>query len=433
MVLPFVILLVMIATGPLFFGHFWHHHYGKVSGGLGLLTVVYYLLILNDFYTLLHCLSEYVSFLGLLTPLFIASGGILIRIHKKATPILNSVILIIGAFIANLMATTGASMLLIRPFMQINKGRLKPYHIIFFIFIVSNIGGVLTPVGDPPLFLGFLKGVPFFWTATHLWHFWLIGVGITILVFFILDSRNKQESLTQNTSGKIEIIGGKNILFILGVVISIFMDPDIIKEGAFHNFLVMIKDTFHIFGLREILFFAIAFVAYKSSNKEALKENEFNFDPILEVAYLFIGIFLTMQPALALIAEFAKANKETLTVTTFFWSTGTLSSVLDNAPTYLSFLTAAMGKLGFEFPVTQEMVAEVSGSIFYYLEAISVGAVFFGAMTYIGNAPNFMVKAIAEQHGVEMPAFVQYIFKYSIPILLPIFFVIWLIFFRTVT
>lgn len=428
MTLPFVILLLMIATGPLFYAHFWHHNYGKIAALLGLITGSYYIFVLHDTTTLIHAGEEYFSFIGLLTPLFIASGGILIRIHKKATPMLNSAILIIGAFLANLMATTGASMLLIRPFMKINKGRLKPYHIIFFIFVVSNIGGVLTPIGDPPLFLGFLKGVPFFWTLTHLWHFWIIGVGLVVVVFFIIDSRNKDgEDDSTEMSGKLEFVGLKSLIYILATVGCIFLDPAVITSGPLHDILKTIKGyTFHLFGLREILFFAIAFVAYKTSNKEAMKENDFNFEPILEVAYLFIGIFLTMQPALSLIGNFAATNGDKLDVNTFYWATGALSGVLDNAPTYLNFLSAALGKFGVSFPVPHDLIASGAEG-FRYLEAISVAAVFFGAMTYIGNAPNFMVKSIAEQNGVEMPAFAQYAVKYSIPILVPIFVIVWFI------
>lgn len=429
MTLPFIILLLMIATGPLFYAHFWHHNYGKIAAFLGLITGSYYFFVLHDVTTLIHAGEEYFAFIGLLTPLFIASGGILIRIHKKATPMLNSAILLIGAFLANLMATTGASMLLIRPFMKINKGRLKPYHIIFFIFIVSNIGGVLTPIGDPPLFLGFLKGVPFFWTLENLWPFWFIGVGAVLAVFFIVDSRNKEggEDNSSEMSGKIEFVGLKSLIYILATVGCIFLDPAVITSGPLHELLKTIKGyAFHLFGLREILFFAIAFVAYKTSDKEAMKENDFNFEPILEVAYLFVGIFLTMQPALRLIGDFAATNGDKLNVTTFYWATGALSGVLDNAPTYLNFLSAALGKFGETFPVPHELI-EYGAPGYRYLEAISVAAVFFGAMTYIGNAPNFMVKSIAEQNGVEMPAFAQYAVKYSIPILVPIFVVVWLI------
>lgn len=430
MVLPFVILLLMIATGPLFYSHFWHHNYGKIAAFLGLITGFYYLFVLHDVTTLVYAGEEYFAFIGLLTPLFIASGGILIKIHKKATPIFNSAILLIGSLLANLMATTGASMLLIRPFMKINKGRLKPYHIIFFIFIVSNIGGVLTPIGDPPLFLGFLKGVPFFWTLKNIWPFWFIGVGSVLIIFFIIDSKNKEVSdveVNPQMKRKIEFIGLKSIVYLLATVGCIFLDPAVITSGPLHELLVTIKGyAFHLFGLREILFFAIAFLAYKTSNKEAMKENEFNFEPILEVAYLFVGIFITMQPALRLIGNFAATNGDKLNVTTFYWATGMLSGVLDNAPTYLNFLSAALGKFGETFPVPHELI-EYGAPGYKYLEAISIGAVYFGAMTYIGNAPNFMVKSIAEQNGVEMPAFAQYTIKYSIPILIPIFFIVWLI------
>ena len=430
MVAPFAILLLMIATGPLFYHHFWEHNYPKLAMGLGAITVGYYLFALHETIPLLHTLEEYISFIALLTALFVASGGILIEIDKKGTPLVNVGILLIGSILSNFIGTTGASMLLIRPFMRVNKGRLKPYHVIFFIFLVSNIGGGLTPIGDPPLFLGFLKGVPFFWVISKVFHIWTFAIVILLAIFFVIDSRNKSAKDFQ-PSGKISISGTKNFIY-LGIVIgSVFLDPGVIKSGWLHEVLYSIKHTFHILGLREIIMFAVAYFSYKTADKHALAGNEFNFEPIKEVAYLFVGIFATMIPALALIADYAHKNAEIFTVSKFYWFTGSLSGVLDNAPTYLNFLAGSMGKFEQNIANPNEVLAFAqNGDSAIYLVAISVAAVFFGAMTYIGNAPNFMVKNIAEQAGVNVPSFVGYIVKYSLPILIPVFFVTWLLFFN---
>jgi len=436
LVIPFALLLVMIATGPLFYPHFWEHQYPKVAMALGAVVAVYYVLWIDHGTTsLLHTMEEYISFIALLTALFVASGGILIKVDRKGTPWLNGLMLFVGAIISNLIGTTGASMLLIRPFMRVNEGRLKPFHVIFFIFMVSNIGGGLTPIGDPPLFLGFLKGVPFFWVIGHVWEIWLAAVLIIIGIFVVLDSRDKDESIDRDYSGKVTLRGKKNFIYLGIVILSVFMDSAVIK--GFPD----LGEILHVpFGIREIIMFAVAYFSYKTADKEALRGNEFNFEPIKEVAYLFVGIFATMIPALQLIAAYAHKNAASFTVSKFYWLTGSLSGVLDNAPTYLNFLSGAMGKYGLSIDkgidvlhFSQGAVASpVAGdaSSIVYLMAISVAAVFFGAMTYIGNAPNFMVKNIAEQAGVKVPSFLGYLFKYSIPVLLPVFFVIYLMFFH---
>ncbi len=422
MVIPFILLLLMISTGPLFYKHFWEHNYPKVSITLGTITVFYYLFIFNDSLSLLHTLEEYISFIALLTSLFVVSGGILIKIDKKSTPVLNVIILAIGAVISNLIGTTGASMLLIRPYIRINRDRIKPYHIIFFIFIVSNIGGGLTPIGDPPLFLGFLKGIEFFWVIKHVWLIWLLAVLMVLSIFFIFDQLNyrKAISVKQSYSGKIEIRGRKNFLFLLVIIISVFLDPAVLSW-------VPSLDPLP-FGIREIIMFTVAFISYRIADKEALKGNEFDFEPIKEVAYLFVGIFATMIPALQLIAYETHVYGAKLTADIFYWGTGILSSILDNAPTYLNFLSAAMGKFGLSIEKFEHVkIFETHDPI--YLMAISVGAVFFGAMTYIGNGPNFMVKSISESSGIKLPSFLGYVAKYSVPILLPVFTLIWLLFF----
>lgn len=422
MVIPFVLLLLMIATGPLFYHHFWEHNYPKIAIFLGLITVTYYLAVLNDIQSLLHTLAEYLAFIALLASLFVASGGILIKVDRKSTPMLNVVILFIGALIANIIGTTGASMLLIRPFIKINRKRIKPYQFIFFIFLISNIGGALTPIGDPPLFLGFLRGIDFFWFFSHVWYIWFPTVLVILLIFYFIDSRNVAEDDKQEDyTGKIEFKGMKNVGFLLIVLISVFIDPAVM---SWVPSLAPLP-----FGIREIIMFAVVYLSYKSADEEILRLNEFDFEPIKEVAYLFIGIFATMIPALQLIAYEAKVYGDQLNAGVLFWSTGLLSGFLDNAPTYLNFLSAEMGKFGMDINIKAEVHA-LSLEHPVYLTSISVAAVFFGAMTYIGNGPNFMVKSICERSGIKMPSFFAYWFKYAIPILIPIFTVVWLLFFN---
>ncbi len=422
MVLPFVILLLMIATGPILYPHFWEHHYPKVAIALGAVTVVYYLAALNDYHSLLHSLAEYLSFIALLGSLFVASGGILVRVNKKATPLVNVLFLLFGAIIANVIGTTGASMLLIRPYLKMNQNRIKPYHVIFFIFLVSNIGGALTPIGDPPLFLGFLRGVPFFWVIINVWYIWVPTIIVLLGIFYIFDSMNKENNnADEEFSGTIEFRGWKNVGYLGVVIISVFIDP------AVFSWVPSLEPL--PFGIREIIMFGVMVVSYKRADQNILKANEFDFEPIKEVAYLFIGIFMAMIPALQLIAHEANVLSDKLNAGVFYWATGSLSGFLDNAPTYLNFLSAAMGKYALDVNVKSEVLEFVTRDDIY-LRAISVAAVFFGSMTYIGNGPNFMVKSICERAGIKMPSFFTYMVKYSIPILIPIFVVIWLIFFN---
>lgn len=425
MVIPFLLLLLLIAIAPLFFQHFWEHNYHRIAIFLGLIVTTYYATVLNDFVSLKHTLVEYLSFIALLSSLFVASGGILIKVDKKATPLVNTLFLLFGAVISNVIGTTGASMLLIRPFMRMNKDRIKSYHIIFFIFVVSNAGGALTPIGDPPLFLGFLKGVPFFWVVEQVWLIWIIAIALILAIFFMLDMNNKAGAKDkQEYSGKIEFKGLKNLGYLAIIIASVFLDPAVMSWVPSLNPLPV--------GIREIIMFGVVFAAFKTADKSVLKANEFDFGPIKEVAYLFVGIFFTMIPALRLIADLAKENSDVFTSSLFYWATGALSSFLDNAPTYLNFMSAAMGKFGFDLNggAAQTQLFLQNPDAVQYLTAISIGAVFFGAMTYIGNGPNFMVKSIAESAGVRVPTFIEYIIKYSLPILLPVYAVIWFFFFR---
>lgn len=433
-VIPFVLLLLMIATGPLFYEHFWHKNYPKIAVILAAIVVSYYLFILENTHGPIHALFEYFQFISLLTALFVASGGIKIDVDKKATPMVNTILLVCGAIISNLIGTTGASMLLIRPFVRLNKGRVKAYHIIFFIFIVSNVGGSLTPIGDPPLFLGFLKGVPFFWTLVHNIVAWAFGIIALAVIFYILDKKNKESAdLPEEIvySNKVSISGTKNFVWLAIIIIAVFIDPNvfpgivpgIVYDGQVFSF------------IRELIMLTAAYCSYKFADKEALAGNDFNFEPIKEVAFIFIGIFGTMMPALEFVGNFAQSETGAALIThnTLYWGTGILSGFLDNAPTYLNFLAAAMASQGADLNSMQDVQAFAIGGVYHdsvlSLKAISIASVFFGAVTYIGNGPNFMVKSIAEQIGIKMPSFFGYIIRFSIPVLLPVLIAIWLIFF----
>lgn len=433
LVIPFILLLLMIATGPLFYEHFWHKNYPVIAVLLAVLVVVYYVFILHNRHEPVHALAEYMQFIALLASLYIASGGILIKVDKKATPVANVVLLLIGSVIANLIGTTGASMLLIRPFIRLNKDRIQAYHIIFFIFMVSNVGGALTPIGDPPLFLGFLRGVPFFWTMSHITLEWVFTLIILVTIFYFLDKRNKPENGLDEEpaeyTNKIAIIGIRNFVWLAVIIAAVFIDPN-----KFDWVPAITYDGQQFSFVRELIMFSVAFFSFRLASKEAIKGNDFSFEPIREVAFIFIGIFGTMMPALELVGDFAKsdAGAELITHNTLYWGTGVLSGFLDNAPTYLNFLAAAMASQNADIGNTADVMAfaqgEYQGSVLD-LTAISVAAVFFGAMTYIGNGPNFMVKSIAEQVGIKMPSFFGYIIRFSLPFLLPTLFIVWLVFF----
>lgn len=439
LVIPFITLLLMIATGPLFYEHFWHHNYPKIAVGFSLLVVFYYLFVLDNVHAPVHALAEYIQFIALLASLYVASGGILIEIDKKATPLANVSLLLIGALVSNLIGTTGASMLLIRPFIRLNKGNIQPYHVVFFILMVSNVGGSLTPIGDPPLFLGFLKGVPFFWTLEHNWPAWVLALSVLALIFYFVDRKMGKANEDEYTeeiiyTNKFSLIGVKNFGWLFIIICAVFLDPNVIEGVP-----AIVYDGQKFSYLREIIMLSVAFLSYKFGDEKALKGNEFNFEPIREVAFIFVGIFGTMMPALELVGNFAKSPEgaQLITVNTLYWGTGTLSAVLDNAPTYLNFLAAAMASEGANINSIAEVREFANNSMndsdtTFQLAAIAIASVFFGAMTYIGNGPNFMVKSIAEQNGIKMPSFFGYLIRFTIPILLPILFLVWLVFFAFV-
>ncbi|MFN0060529.1 MAG: sodium:proton antiporter [Planctomycetota bacterium] len=409
MILPFALLLAAIALMPFLAARWWHHHYPKVALALGAVTVAYYLFGLHNSTRMLHVAHEYVSFIALIGSLFVVAGGIHIDVSGAARPRANCAFLFFGAVLANIIGTTGASMLLIRPWIRLNKGRVGAFHIVFFIFIVSNAGGALTPIGDPPLFLGYLRGVPFWWVLANCWEAWAIVVGALIGVFYCFDRRSFRRATSSETAQAApwRIEGWRNVAFLAVILIAVFLREPV--------------------GLSEALMLGAALGSWFLTPRRIHESNDFNFQPLREVAWLFVGIFATMVPAL----DYLERNASVLGIDSdlkFFWLTGLLSGVLDNAPTYLTFLAAAMGRVQMSLS-DRSQVADFALQHDHELIAISLGAVFFGAITYIGNGPNFMVKAIAEHAKVPTPGFFAYLLKFAVPVLLPILGVIALLFF----
>ncbi len=412
LVIPFAGLLLSIAILPMTAGHWWHRNRNQLLVALAWAAPVLGWLLwrMSDAavghdagHALAHALEEYVSFIALLASLYIISGGIVLRGDLKATPAVNTAFLAVGAVIANLVGTTGASMLLIRPLLKTNSERQFVRHIpIFFIFLVSNVGGALTPIGDPPLFLGYLRGIPFFWTLEHVWPMWLTAVLLLLATFFALDTwYYRKESpadlgLDKARVEPLRLSGGINFGLLAGVILSVlFLSP---VQGA-HDF----RDYF----AREIAMALLALASWKVTPRELHRANAFTFGPILEVAALFIGIFITMVPATMMLqAHGAELGLDK--PWQYFWATGSLSSFLDNAPTYVTFAAMACGASDLCQAAENLHPLTVDPSTHLILVAISCGAVFMGANSYIGNGPNFMVKAIAEERGYDMPSFFGY-------------------------
>jgi Na+/H+ antiporter NhaD/arsenite permease-like protein len=430
--IPFIGVLLSIAIFPLVAPHFWHQHFPKVSAAWALVLAVP--LVLNfgsaGVYELLHIyIADYIPFIILLWALFTVSGGILVRGNLSGTPVVNLLMLLVGTAIASWIGTTGAAMLLIRPFMRANAWRKnRTYQVVFFIFLVCNIGGSLTPLGDPPLFLGFLRGVPFFWTMDLLVPM-LFASGILFAVFFALDTYHyRRETGTPPASdgGKlIEVKGLHNLLFLGGIIEGVLLSGTLkLGEVTLPLGLHVAKQNL----LRDGILIAMGLLSLWTTKKALRKENQFTWFPIQEVAYLFAGIFTTMVPVLLILKSGAQgemafiinAVKEPVQ---YFWITGILSSFLDNAPTYVVFFETAMGKYGYTDPLQLIEHNEI------YLRAIATGAVFMGANTYIGNAPNFMVRSIAETSGISMPSFFGYILKYTLVFLVPVFLLVTVVFF----
>jgi len=436
-ILPFAGILLSIALMPLFVPHFWDHHFPKVSAFWALVFAIPFLYLFREIavHEIAHIIIiDYIPFILMLWALFTVSGGIYVQGTLKGTPAVNAVILLIGTILASIIGTTGASMLLIRPILRSNSWRVHKVHtVVFFIFLVSNIGGALTPLGDPPLFLGFLHGVPFFWTFNILPQMAFASV-ILLVLYFVLDSyyyKKEDKSALQSLEPEpLRIQGAQNFVFLSGIVAAVLFSGTV-KLGEVNIFGIhqsienLIKDAVLII---------MGFCSLFFTKKEIRQGNEFGWIPILEVAYLFAGIFITIIPALAILragenGALAWLIKSMNTPVHYFWTAGALSSFLDNAPTYLTFFNSALGKFYPGIPEAQAVARLIAEKI-PYLAAISAGAVFMGANTYIGNAPNFIVKSIAEKAGVKMPSFFGYMFKYSIPILVVLFIVVTFVFFQ---
>lgn len=432
--LPFVGILLSIALFPLLAPHVWEHHHGKIAALWGALVLVPMALILSPttaLHALVHtALLEYIPFILLLLALFTVAGGILVRGNIHGAPVTNTVLLAIGTVLASFIGTTGASMVMIRPVMRANDDRVHNVHVIvFFIFLVSNIGGSLTPLGDPPLFLGFLRGVDFFWTTTHLLPETLFASVLLLALFFAFDAylyRKEGRIKPDPTPDKpVRITGGINFLLILVIIAAILMSATV----DLGRVTVLGTEVELANALRDLIMVVVTILSLTLTPKENREENGFNWGPIEEVAKLFAGIFITIIPVLAMLKAGSEGVFAPLVAlvsnpdgspsnAAYFWLTGGLSSFLDNAPTYLVFFELAGGD-------PQHLMTEAALT----LAAVSAGAVFMGANSYIGNAPNFMVYAIARQGGVKMPSFFGYL-VWSGLILIPTFLLLTLLFFR---
>ena len=423
--IPFAIMLLSIAVLPLIVESWWERNRHKliVALALAIPTAIY---LINE--GLIHNLEhqimyDYVPFIILLASLFVITGGIHLSGDIKAKPIINTLFIGIGYFLASIMGTTGAAMLLIRPVISTNQQRSHKAHtILFFIAAVANCGGLLTPLGDPPLFLLFLRGAPFTWFL-HLLPEWAFVGAILLIVYYLVDSYYYKKEDWVNLSADtrevepIRITGNINFLFLIGVILSVaFINPSYIPEMGNPSGPMWIK------FLREIVLLLLISLSLYSTQKKVREQNKFSWRPIIEVAVVFLGIFITMVPTMLYLAKNA-ASFGFSEPWQFYYAAGSLSSFLDNAPTAVAFHGVAVGLVN-----GGQAMAEIAGIPEILLKAIAMGSVFFGAMTYIGNGPNFMVKAIAEESGIKMPSFFGYMFKFSLIVLLPIYILVQLLF-----
>lgn len=439
--IPFAGLLLCIAVMPLVKGEWWEAHQPLVVGLWILILLIPFAVMYGAGFTaetVLDCtVNDYLTFIILLFGLFCVSGNITMEGDFAGSPYINVGLLAMGTLLSSCIGTTGASMLMVRPVIKMNSWRKRKSHImVFFIFMVSNMGGSLTPIGDPPLLMGFMRGVPFFWSM-HVFPVLVFNMVILLFIFYHLDKRNYRKDIAQGRKPDISrpgtqfrIDGLHNIIFLVMIVAAVILSGVLPGVPAFQDAAGNVKGI-HIFGevmlsfpslIEVVLILLAAFLSFKTTSKEIRTRNHFTWGAIKEVAVLFIGIFITMQPALMLL----KAVGPNLGITEpyqMFWATGTLSSFLDNTPTYLVFLTTA-GTLGFTSGITT-----VLGTLpEKMLSAISCGAVFMGANTYIGNAPNFMVKSISDENGINMPSFFGYML-WSVSILIPVFIIDTFVFF----
>ena len=437
-VLPFAGILLSIALFPLMAPRFWHRNYPKVSLFWALVFGVPFLLVYRTsaWHEVLHIyLVDYIPFIILLWGLFAVSGGLVLRGTMAGTPGVNTAFLLLGTLIASWTGTTGAAMLLIRPLLRANAARRHKVHVVvFFIFLVANIGGSLTPLGDPPLFLGFLHGVPFFWTLRLLP---MMGAASVVLLaaFYAMDRhyfRKEPDGVLvkkEEPESPLRLDGWYNLIFLAGILGAVLL------SGFWHAGSVVILGVhLEIQGLvRDAVIVVMALLSVWTTRRSLREDNGFTWEPMREVAVLFAGIFATIIPALAILKAGEGGHMAFLVASVrepweYFWASGGLSSFLDNAPTYLTFFNMQIGRFSPGLPEPQA-VAQLIHAHARFLEAVATGAVFMGANTYIGNAPNFMVRAIAEEAGVDMPSFFGYLFKWAVPILLPLFALISLAFF----
>jgi Na+/H+ antiporter NhaD/arsenite permease-like protein len=408
MVVPFGVLLASMAILPLHAERWWTRHYAKLALFLAALTLCHYLVnpTAEDLETVRRTAQDYIGFIALIGSLYVVSGGIHIQVVGEATPALNTLFLAVGGVVSNVLGTTGASMLLIRPWLRMNSYRTTAHHVVFFIFIVSNVGGCLTPIGDPPLLVGFLKGVPFWWVLEHCWAMWLISMAFLLAVFYCVDLRNYRrapetvrEKLAE-AEHRWRFDGLWNTAFLAVIIGAVFLPGPPILGWA--------------------LMLAAAAASYLTTARDVHAANRFSFGPIVEVAVLFFGIFATMMPMLDRLLNVGGS----LSPGQVYWAGGTLSGFLDSAPAYLAFFSAVLGR--HPASATASLLPAAAGKIV----ALSVGTVLFGALTYIGNGPNLMVKSIADHEKARSPAFLGYLFKWAVPIMLPLLIVLWLVFFR---
>ena len=408
MVVPFGVLLASMAILPLHAERWWTRHYAKLALFLAALTLCHYLVnpTAEDLETVRRTAQDYIGFIALIGSLYVVSGGIHIQVVGEATPALNTLFLAVGGVVSNVLGTTGASMLLIRPWLRMNSYRTTAHHVVFFIFIVSNVGGCLTPIGDPPLLVGFLKGVPFWWVLEHCWAMWLISMAFLLAVFYCVDLRNYRrapetvrEKLAE-AEHRWRFDGLWNTAFLAVIIGAGFLPGPPILGWA--------------------LMLAAAAASYLTTARDVHAANRFSFGPIVEVAVLFFGIFATMMPMLDRLLNVGGSLSPGLV----YWAGATLSGFLDSAPAYLAFFSAVLGR--HPASATASLLPAAAGKIV----ALSVGTVLFGALTYIGNGPNLMVKSIADHEKARSPAFLGYLFKWAVPIMLPLLIMLWLVFFR---
>ena len=409
--LPFALLLLCIAVAPLIVRYHWERYYHLLCVTLAAIPSGYYLLVLGSGARLLHVGFEYFSFIVVIGSFFVVTGGIHIVVPGRARPLKNSLFLALGGILGNVIGTTGASMLLIRPWIRMNQYRFTGSHLAFFIFLVSNIGGALLPTG-PPLFLGYLKGVPFWWALQRCWLPWSVTFAAVLLIFYFVDRHNFRRcpvAVREETaaSERWRFDGLRNVGLMLAILGALILVP---------------------FGWRELIMIIAAVTAFLWTPRRVYLENQFTFAPIKEVGWLFFGIFGTIVPVL----DYMEMHARELGFHSdlqFYWFTGLLSGILDNAPTYLTFLAGALGLEGFKIGQPEQVTAFIH-HYDHYLIAISLGATCFGALTYIGNGPNLMVKAIADQAKVRTPNFFAFILKFALPVLLPVFVLVSFLFFR---